>query len=156
MMKKTIRVKTIKIRNLIPNVQRYLEVEAFNEYDECGGLFLLLKQLDFTGVVVLSHPSWPFKSSYYYDDSWILNQDGEWFADCTKDKQILFRFMVNCVTEDISLELKVICSQTDFVLVTVNDNGDWFMIGSFELINDEYLSKCQENMSDWIFKIRNK
>ena len=154
-MKKTIYVKTIKNRNLIPNVQRYLWVEAFSEYDVCGGLFSLLKQLDFTGVVVLSQSSWPFKSPYYYGDPWVLNQDGEWFADCTIDKQILFRFMVNCVNEDISLELKVICSQTDFVKVNVNDNGDWYMIGSFELINDEYLSKCRDNMSDWVFKIRN-
>ena len=52
---------------------------------------------------------------------------------------------------DIRTEL-VITTGNQGVVLTVNDNGQLFIVGSPSVISNAYIKECQQHLGKWIFK----
>lgn len=148
-------------RRFSPRNQRYAMIEPYgglfrrgSESDERECMLLLLKELDIAKVILDSN-IWIRGKEFVEGEGWLANGENGWVLHPPECNGYLSRLMMKAQCDEESIILKIFTTKMDVIQAIVNENNEfWYLLGSFESLNDAWLRKCMKNMPDWKFKGR--
>lgn len=144
-----------------PCRKRHVSIDARGKFfwlnqneDECDCMLVLLTQLDVKEISIVTDST--LRCGYsLIEDGWAFVGGKRWILQSRETIEPLKKLMRSALKESVSYELLVVTTQGRIVTAIINDNDEyWFLQGSPEDLNENWITKCEESLPKWTFFVQ--